>query len=184
MYFAGITQKRNIADLPSWVPDFSRDISINPFGIPDRGEKHYASGGPCASDVMSDVRFEGRHLIARGVITDTIRVFGHVRIAAAQDLQETTHRTWRDWAIEAIDLVSAQENFSTCPWKTPVADATQLTKDLAPSRYEQSFQSFKDVYLSALYTGLDWREAHTLVVSDHNIQMRPRVGQLSIYSRP
>jgi hypothetical protein len=50
-----------------------------------------------------------------------------------------------------------------------VANATQLTKDLAPSRYEQSFQSFKDVCLSALYTGLDWREAHALVASDHNI---------------
>lgn len=39
LYLARITHQRNITDLPSRVPNFSRDISTNPFGIVDRGEK-------------------------------------------------------------------------------------------------------------------------------------------------
>ena len=42
LYLAGISHARNIPNLPSWVPDFSIDIAVNPFGIPVPGESiHY-----------------------------------------------------------------------------------------------------------------------------------------------
>jgi hypothetical protein len=38
LYLSGITHIRNVPNLPSWVPDFSLDILLNPFGIPAPGQ--------------------------------------------------------------------------------------------------------------------------------------------------
>jgi len=177
LYLSGITHPRNIPRLPSWVPDFSTDIAINPFGMPSPGHSvHYTAGGSLESAIITYIRFHDGCLIARGVIIDTIDIFGHVRVGSHQEKREEIHKTWNEWIRQAISLVAAHQGLycgvkaARSFWRTLIADSTHTTKEPAPTHYEKYFQSFKEIYIDdTQYHDLDWKQAQALVVNDTRI---------------
>lgn len=174
LYLAGVTHTRNLSNLPSWVPDFSLDISINPFGLPNPGKPvPYQAGGSSAPNMISSVRFLGNCLVVQGIVVGTIHDFGHARVAAFQLLDEKAHKTWRDWVLQAIELTATHkgrvllQRMSGGLWRTLIANVAHPSKQLAPLCYAKYFESFKEVYIDDVrHQDLDWREAHARVAND------------------
>lgn len=195
LYLAGITHTRNIPSLPSWVPDFSIDIAINPFGILPPGQKaHYTAGGAPNSPAISDLHFRGAitdppiitlnelnmHpeqapvcLFAQGIIIDTIDAFGSIRVAPFQGQNEQKYMAWSPWFRQAIVLASSHPvletrlNAAKGLWKTFIAGCAHPNKDPAPPEYESYFSSFKKLYIdNPQYHKLDWKVAKNLVSDD------------------
>jgi hypothetical protein len=177
LYLAGVTHTRNISNLPSWVPDFSLDISINPFGLVSPGYSvPYQAGGSSVPDMMSSVRFLDNCLVVQGVVVGSILDFGHARVAAFQLRDEKAHKTWRDWVFQAIELTATHKGrvlsrkVSGGLWRTLVANIAHPSKQLAPQCYAKYFESFKEVYIDDFrHQDLDWKEAHTRVADDKTI---------------
>jgi hypothetical protein len=170
LYLAGVTHTRNISNLPSWVPDFSLDISINPFGLPIPGQPvPYQAGG----NTISSRRFLDNCLIVQGVVVGTLHDFGHARVAAFQLRDEKAHKTWRDWVLQAIELTATHKDralhqkTSGGLWRTLIANVAHPSKQLAPLCYAKYLESFREVYIDDVrHQDLDWREAHARVAND------------------
>ena len=175
---AGLTHSSNIPHLPSWVPDFSRDLPINPFGIPSSLHEtvHYSAGISCGVDIAAFAEVTGRCLKVKGQFMDTISDFGLVRVASNQEKCEGVHHFWYDWVQEAIKLVQKHEQTGCAPdasktiWRAIIANATLHAKEPAPSSYCTYFETFKRLYLSGDHLqGSDWRNIHPRIMNDASI---------------
>ncbi|RFU28600.1 hypothetical protein B7463_g7736, partial [Scytalidium lignicola] len=170
LYLAGITHTRAVLDLPSWVPDFSHDININPFGLPSANSKlQYQAGGMTTSDVFKDLRFTENFLVLKGIIVDKISTYTRVRVAARQESYDEQHTNWWGWATEAYQLAKSCQKIDRF-WKAIIAGIDHPSKEMAPSYYEQYFYRFKQIYINNTnHQNMDWKQAHALVSKDKGI---------------
>jgi hypothetical protein len=177
LYLSGITHTRHVPNLPSWVPDFSLDILLNPFGIPAPGQAiHYQAGGVIAPGTSVRVDATDKCIVLQGSILDSIQDFGQVRIASHQEALDVTHKPWREWILQALELGMAYREKAHTPhvpedvWRTLIANTTHPTKDPAGPEYQNYFQAFQCLYLDdASEKDLDWRHVHDKLDRDPSI---------------
>lgn len=171
IYLAGITHARALSDLPSWVPDFSRDIDINPFGLPYVGQVlPYKAGGMSTVGSIASLRFYGKYLVLQGLIVEEVATFTRVRIANNQKCNAEQHTTWRDWVIEADELAQPYQKTERL-WRTLIAGVSHPHKEGAPACYEEYFSFFKRIYIDdSRYQSMDWKQAQAQVSKDGAIE--------------
>jgi hypothetical protein len=171
IYLAGVTHARALSDLPSWVPDFSRDIAINPFGLPHAGQVlPYKAGGMSTVGSIASPRFYGKYLVLQGFIFDEVATFTRVRIANNQECNAEQHTTWRDWVIEADELAQPYQKTERL-WRTLIAGVSHPHKEGAPACYEEYFRFFKRAYIDdSRYRSMDWKQAQAQVSKDGAIE--------------
>jgi hypothetical protein len=171
IYIAGITHTRALPDLPSWVPDFSRDITINPFGLPHAGQVlQYKAGGTTTVGSLASLHFYGKYLVLQGLIVDKVATFTRVRVAKNQECNVEQHTDWRDWVIEARELAQPYHRTGRL-WRTLIAGVAHPHKEGAPACYEEYFSSFKRVYIDdSRHRGMDWKQAQARVSKDGAIE--------------
>ncbi|ORY13402.1 heterokaryon incompatibility protein-domain-containing protein [Clohesyomyces aquaticus] len=167
---AGITHGSKVGQLPSWVPDFSHDLPINPFGIPSplHEKVHYSAGISSEADSPPLIDVSERCLRVMGQVIDTIFEFGSVRIPANQ--QHCEGVSWYEWAHDAIKLAQKHEQVRRAPnaskilWRALIANATLHSKEPPPLSYRTYFETFKRLYLGRRH--LDWKDIHQAVMDD------------------
>jgi hypothetical protein len=177
LYLSGITHTRHVLNLPSWVPDFSLDILLNSFGIPAPSQAiHYQAGGVIVPDTSVRVDAIDKCIVLQGSILDSVQDFGQVRIASHQEALDVTHKTWRGWILQALELGMAYREKVHTPhvpedvWRTLIANTTHPTKDPAGPEYQNYFQAFQGLYLDdASDKDLDWRQVHDNADRDPSI---------------
>lgn len=180
IYLAGITHGRSFPSMPSWVPDFSHDILINPFGLSPPGRMiQYKAGGTSDSDAYQSPQFRGQHLVLYGAIIDEICTFGRARTAVHLEYDAEQCILWRDWVIEACELAQLHSK-SENVWRTLIAGLAHPGKDLVPIYYQQYFEHFRRTFIDDVrFQDTDWKEAHALISQDNEIKDDIKLGASS-----
>jgi hypothetical protein len=171
LYIAGITHARTLLDLPSWVPDLSHEVAINPFGLPHPGQVlRYKAGGTATVGSSASLHFHGKYLVLQGLIVDEVAAFTRVRVAKNQECNAEQHTAWRDWIIEARELAQPYQKTERL-WRTLIAGVGHPRKEEAPACYEEYFSSFEKVYIDdSRHQGMDWKQAQARVAKDGAIE--------------